>query len=97
MRLAQTCCTAFVVACASMLAAAAAQAQTRDKVSFGTNWVAEAEHGGFYQALIDGTYIKHGLDVMPNAPPRMAEAMYGWVLKTAMCRCTARARWAGSG
>jgi len=29
-----------------------------DKVSFGTNWVAEAEHGGFFQALADGTYRK---------------------------------------
>jgi NitT/TauT family transport system substrate-binding protein len=34
-----------------------------DKVRFGTNWVAEAEHGGFYQALADGTYMKYGLDV----------------------------------
>ena len=38
-------------------------AQTYDKVSIGTNWVAEAEHGGFYQALADGTYRKYGLDV----------------------------------
>ena len=30
--------------------------QALDKVTFGTNWVAEAEHGGFYQALADGTY-----------------------------------------
>jgi NitT/TauT family transport system substrate-binding protein len=37
--------------------------QTHDKVSIGTNWVAEAEHGGFYQALADGTYRKYGLDV----------------------------------
>jgi NitT/TauT family transport system substrate-binding protein len=41
----------------------AALAQHLDKVSFGTNWVAEAEHGGFYQALADGTYRSHGLDV----------------------------------
>ncbi len=38
-------------------------AQAFDKVTFGTNWVAEAEHGGFYQALVDGTYEKYGLDV----------------------------------
>jgi len=39
-------------------------------VAFGTNWVAEAEHGGFYQALADGTYRKHGLDVtiVPGGP-----------------------------
>src|ERR1700681_1005154 len=40
-----------------------ASAQALDKVSIGTNWVAEAEHGGFYQALADGTYRKDGLDV----------------------------------
>jgi NitT/TauT family transport system substrate-binding protein len=34
-----------------------------DKISFGTNWVAEGEHGGFYQALADGTYRKYGLDL----------------------------------
>ena len=47
-----------------------AQAQSLDKVSFATNWVAEAEHGGFYQALVDGTYRKHGLDVtiLPGGP-----------------------------
>ena len=48
-----------------------AQAQTKlDKVSFGTNWVAEAEHGGFFQAVADGTYAKYGLDVtiVPGGP-----------------------------
>jgi NitT/TauT family transport system substrate-binding protein len=41
-----------------------------DKVRFGTNWVAEAEHGGFYQALADGTYKKYGLEVeiVPGGP-----------------------------
>lgn len=41
-----------------------------DKVSFGTNWVAEAEHGGFYQAVADGTYKAYGLDVtiVPGGP-----------------------------
>ena len=37
---------------------APARAETLDKVSFGTNWVAEAEHGGFFQAVADGTYKK---------------------------------------
>jgi len=47
-----------------------ARAQQLDKVSFGTNWLAEAEHGGFYQALADGTYRKYGLDVtiVPGGP-----------------------------
>lgn len=41
-----------------------------DKVSFGTNWVAQAEHGGFYQAVADGTYKSYGLDVtiVPGGP-----------------------------
>ena len=49
---------------------ASAQAQPLDKVTFATNWVAQAEHGGFYQALVDGTYEKHGLDVtiLPGGP-----------------------------
>jgi NitT/TauT family transport system substrate-binding protein len=50
------------IACAAA-AALPAHGQTLDKVTFGTNWVAEAEHGGFYQALADGTYRRHGLDV----------------------------------
>jgi NitT/TauT family transport system substrate-binding protein len=48
-----------------------ANAQTvLDKVSFGTNWVPEGEHGGFFQALADGTYKKYGLDVtiVPGGP-----------------------------
>jgi NitT/TauT family transport system substrate-binding protein len=46
------------------------RAQKLDKVSFGTNWVAEAEHGGFFQAVADGTYNKYGLDVtiVPGGP-----------------------------
>lgn len=34
-----------------------------DKVTFATNWRAQAEHGGFYQAIADGTFARHGLDV----------------------------------
>jgi NitT/TauT family transport system substrate-binding protein len=41
-----------------------------DNVTFGTNWLAEAEHGGYYQALVDGTYEKYGLNVkiLPGGP-----------------------------
>jgi NitT/TauT family transport system substrate-binding protein len=55
---------------ALVVAAVPARAETLDKVSFGTNWVAEAEHGGFFQALADGTYKKYGLDVtiVPGGP-----------------------------
>jgi NitT/TauT family transport system substrate-binding protein len=67
--------TLATLPCRALIAAAlfaiplAAHAQT-DKVSFGTNWVAEAEHGGFYQAVADGTYAKFGLDVtiVPGGP-----------------------------
>jgi len=52
------------------ITAAPASAQTLDKITFGTNWVAEAEHGGFYQAVADGTYKKYRLDVsiIPGGP-----------------------------
>src|SRR6267154_258191 len=62
-------CTALVMI-ASCGLAAPAYAQALDKVSFGTIWVAEAEHGGFYQALAVGTYRKYGLDVtiVPGGP-----------------------------
>src|SRR6204780_4170606 len=41
-----------------------------DKVTFGTNWVADPEAGGYYQAVVDGTYAKYGLDVtiLPGGP-----------------------------
>jgi len=52
------------------LVSAAPSANALDKVTFGTNWLAEAEHGGFYQAVVDGTYAKYGLDVkiLPGGP-----------------------------
>jgi NitT/TauT family transport system substrate-binding protein len=55
---------------ALMAALMPARAETLDKISFGTNWVAEAEHGGFFQAVADGTYRKYGLDVtiVPGGP-----------------------------
>jgi NitT/TauT family transport system substrate-binding protein len=67
--------TVVFFAAATAVLPASAQ-PTLDKVSFGTNWVAEAEHGGFFQALVDGTYGKYGLDVTivtggPNDNNRM--------------------------
>ncbi|MCC2105701.1 MAG: ABC transporter substrate-binding protein, partial [Hyphomicrobiales bacterium] len=54
----------FVAALAAFAALAAPHAaRALDKVSFATNWLAEAEHGGFYQAVADGTYAKYGLEV----------------------------------
>ena len=45
------------------LFACAAGVFAQEKVVFGTNWRAQAGHGGFYQALADGTYKRMGLDV----------------------------------
>ena len=52
----------FVLA-GALLALSPVPAFAADEVSFGTNWLAEAEHGGFYQAVADGTYEKYGLNV----------------------------------
>jgi len=46
-----------------MLSAWPAAAQQSTKAVFYTNWYAQAEHGGFYQAVAEGTYQKQGLDV----------------------------------
>ena len=51
---------------ASLLAAClclAPAAHATDKVSFGLDWVAEPEYGGYYQALATGIYKKYGLEV----------------------------------
>jgi NitT/TauT family transport system substrate-binding protein len=45
------------------LAAAATAVHAQDKVSILTSWYAQAEHGGYYQALATGIYRKYGLDV----------------------------------
>ena len=52
---------AFLAGASGMLLAGSAAAL--DEVSYGTNWLAEAEHGGFYQAKATGLYEKAGLDV----------------------------------
>jgi NitT/TauT family transport system substrate-binding protein len=49
------------LALASTLAAAPADAL--DRIKFGTDWKAEAEYGGYYQAKATGLYAKHGLEV----------------------------------
>jgi NitT/TauT family transport system substrate-binding protein len=48
---------------------AGAQTALRE-VTFGTNWLAQGEHGGYYQAIADGTYEKYGLKVtiVPGGP-----------------------------
>ncbi len=46
-----------------LFAASATAASAAEKVTFMTNWLAQAEHGGYYQAVADGTYAACGLDV----------------------------------
>src|ERR1700736_2320804 len=60
------------VAFGTMLGAALAlpRAAAAESVAFGTDWKAEAEHGGFYQAIATGIYKRYGLDVnlRPGGP-----------------------------
>ena len=60
-------------AAGAAVAALAGPALALDEITFGTNWVAEAEHGGFYQAVVDGTYEKYGLKV--TIVPKAEQAM----------------------
>jgi len=48
---------------ATLAIAGVAHAQPLPKIILATDWFAEAEHGGFYQAIAEGTYRKYGLDV----------------------------------
>ncbi|MBL8340338.1 MAG: ABC transporter substrate-binding protein [Rubrivivax sp.] len=41
----------------------AAAAQAQEAFTYITNWYAQAEHGGYYQAVATGIYKKYGLDV----------------------------------
>ena len=56
-------------AAALALVAGSAAAETT-AVTFATNWLAQAEHGGFYQSVADGTYEACGLSVTiePGGP-----------------------------
>ncbi|HEX6865738.1 MAG TPA: ABC transporter substrate-binding protein, partial [Caulobacteraceae bacterium] len=52
---------AIVAACSP--AQQPAEDPGRTQIRFATDWRAQAEHGGFYQALATGEYAKRGLDV----------------------------------
>jgi NitT/TauT family transport system substrate-binding protein len=58
------------LAAALATALGALPAMALDKITFGTDWKAEAEHGGFYQAIATGIYAKHGIEVTlrPGGP-----------------------------
>jgi NitT/TauT family transport system substrate-binding protein len=62
--------TRLALTLAAGLMTLSGSAQALDQVTFGTNWKAEAEHGGFYQAVATGIYEKHGLEVTirPGGP-----------------------------
>ena len=51
----------FILSAASLAATRPAAAAT--SIRFVTDWKAQAEHGGFYQAVADGLYAQVGLDV----------------------------------
>ncbi len=52
------------IACALLLAASGvARAAEPDRIVFSTDWLAQAEHGGFYQAVAEGLYKQANLDV----------------------------------
>ncbi len=60
----------LIVAVAAALLAACSPAKKADTaasgrtaIRFATDWRAQAEHGGFYEALATGEYAKRGLDV----------------------------------
>jgi NitT/TauT family transport system substrate-binding protein len=53
----------LLVAAALAAVAGLSPAQAQDKVVKATNWKAQAEHGGYYQAVANGTYAKYGLEV----------------------------------
>jgi NitT/TauT family transport system substrate-binding protein len=41
----------------------ACQAAAATRITFVTDWKAQAEHGGFYEALAEGLYARAGLDI----------------------------------
>jgi NitT/TauT family transport system substrate-binding protein len=70
-----------------LLAALGAPARAADRITFGTDWLAEAEHGGFYQALADGAYARAGLEVVikqggpqVNTPLLLATGFYDFAI-----------------
>ncbi len=54
---------ARLIAALAAWLAVAPLARAADPVTFGLDWVAEPEYGGYYQALATGIYKKYGLDV----------------------------------
>src|SRR5689334_10156148 len=55
--------TSSVLAAGILAVGLAGPAVALDKVTLGTDWKAEAEHGGYYQAIATGIYAKYGIEV----------------------------------
>jgi NitT/TauT family transport system substrate-binding protein len=53
----------FLCTILGLAALAARPVAALDKVTLGTDWKAEAEHGGYYQAIAAGIYAKYGIEV----------------------------------
>ena len=53
----------FVLAAPVLMVGPAASAAPPVHITFVTDWKAQAEHGGFYEAVAEGLYAKRGLDV----------------------------------
>ena len=62
-------------------------AQGLDKVSYNTNWRAQAEHGGFYFAVANGIYKEHGIeaDIRMGGPQmNMSQLLLGGAVDMVM-------------
>src|SRR3954470_11107701 len=53
----------FLIAVLFSILITPAMAAPRTHITFVTDWKAQAEHGGFYEALAEGIYAKNGLDI----------------------------------
>ena len=63
-----------------------------DHVRFGLDWLAEAEYGGYYQAVADGAYARHGIEVeIRQGGPQVNQAQLaagedGWISRSPAIR-----------
>jgi NitT/TauT family transport system substrate-binding protein len=60
----------ILAACTNSNSTTSESLSNLDKIKFSLDWKAEAEYGGFYQAVTTGIYRQHGLDVIiqPASP-----------------------------
>ncbi len=73
-------------------------AQGLDKISYNTNWRAQAEHGGFYFAVANGIYKEHGIDAdirMGGPQLNMSQLLLGGAVDMIMSNSFEAIRYAG--